>query len=282
MTMKKALITLVACCLFSASYAQSKQKIKGNRNVTVSETPINSFNRIVVGEEFKVDLIEGQEAEVFIETDENLQEVIKFNVADSTLYFSSSKRITTFKKMSIKVTYTRSLKQIEVQENGEVSSLTSLDLDELTLVNSGSSKSFLNVKTPKFKVINNERSKVKLNVTTSTATLELNDNSKLEALFTVDSMYVDMLQRSNSKIEGDVKSLEIVTDNYSVFNGRNLMAEEAVVNSDLNSNVFVNAINSLNIESRGNSEVFVYNTPAITLTTFEGAAKLHKKEMKKK
>ena len=142
---KKALLTLCFCLLAMATYSQ-KDKIKGSKNVTTQETRINSFNRIVVGEKFKVDLIEGDEASVFIEADDNLHDVIKFNVADSTLYFSTSMRITTSRKMNIKVTYTNTLKQIETLENGEVSSLTSINLDDIVLVHSGTSKAFLNVK----------------------------------------------------------------------------------------------------------------------------------------
>ena len=140
---KNALLTVVATLLFFSAYGQKKEKIKGDRNVTTKETRINSFNRIVVGEKFKIDLIEGNEASVFVEADDNLHDVIDFSVADSTLYFNTSKRITTSKKISIKVTFTKALRQIETKENGEVSSLTSINLDDIVLVHSGSSKAFL-------------------------------------------------------------------------------------------------------------------------------------------
>ena len=132
----KALPTLCLCILFSTGYAQIKDKIKGDRYVTVKESPINSFNRIVVKDELQVSLIEGSEASVFVEADENLHEVIQFTVADSTLHFTTNKRITSAKKVSIKVTYTKTLKQIETFDDSEVSSLTSINLDELVLMNS--------------------------------------------------------------------------------------------------------------------------------------------------
>ena len=279
--MKKALIILFVSLLFSNSYAQKKEKIKGSRNVTVSETNINSFNRIIVGEDFKIDLIEGQQASVFIEADDNLQDVIKFSVADSTLSFQTSRNITTFKKMNIKVTYTRALKQIETLDNAEVSSLTSINLDEITLMHSGSSRAYLNIKSPKFKLTNNDRSKLKLNVETGLATLELNDNSKIEALIEGESLEVDAYQRANAKIEGDLQKMEVRADNTSVFNGRNLIAMNADVSGDLNSKIYINVTDAVTIGAKGNSEIFIYNTPAITLTAFEGTSKLHKKELKK-
>ena len=274
----KPLLSFLLCVLFSVCYGQ--EKIKGDRNVTISESNINSFNRLVVGDEFKIDLIEGANATVFVEADDNLHEVIQYEVADSTLYFSLKKKVTTFKKMAIKVTYTKTLKQIETKDNAQVSSLTSLSLDGLVLQNSGTSKAFLNVRSNTFKLINNERAKVKLNVEAAHATLELNENSKTEALISSENLDVDLYQRANAKIEGDATVLDIMADNSSDFTGKNLTVKTATVNSDFSSKVSVQVLESLVVNARGNSEIFIYENPKITIETFAGSAKLHKKEMK--
>ena len=57
------ILTLFSCIIF----AQKKERIKGNKNVVINETTLNPFNRIVVGEKFKIELLEGSEASVFIE-----------------------------------------------------------------------------------------------------------------------------------------------------------------------------------------------------------------------
>ena len=200
---------------------------------------------------------------------------------DSTLVFSTSMRITTSRKMSIKVTYTKALKQIETLENGEVSSLTSLNIDDLVLVHTGSSKAFLNVKSSKFKLINSEKSKVKLNLTTNLATLELNENSKTEALITADSLQVDLYQRANAKIEGETDYLNVRADNSSSFVGKNLTSNNAEVTADLNCDVHVQVLENLLLSATGNSEVYIYENPKIDLKTFSDLAKLYKKELNK-
>lgn len=133
MKTKNALLTVCLSFFVMAAYCQ-KDKIKGSKNVTVHETDIDAFNRIVIGEKFKIDLIEGSEPSVYVEADDNLHDIIQFEVVDSTLIFNTSMRITTSRKMNIKVTYTSALKQIETLENGQVSSLTSLNIDDLVLV----------------------------------------------------------------------------------------------------------------------------------------------------
>ena len=133
---KKILLFFLILSLNISVYGQKKDKIKGNRNVTSQQTPINSFNKIVVGEDFYVDIIEGQQASVFVETDDNLHDIIQFTVADSVLTFTTTKKITTRKKLSIKVVYTNTLSEIETVDNGEISSLTSINLDNVVVKSS--------------------------------------------------------------------------------------------------------------------------------------------------
>jgi hypothetical protein len=281
MIMVRNLILLVfAFGCISMTSAQKKEKIKGDRNVTVKETPIDAFNKIVVNDKFKVDIIEGAEAKVFIETDDNLHDIIQFSVTDSVLNFNTTKKITSSKKMSIKVTYSNILKHIETLNDAEISSLTSVNLPEVTLTNSGNSKAFLNIKTEKFKHINSDKARVKLNLEAGIATLELGENTKLEALINADSLQVDMYQRSDAKIEGEVLSLDITADNSSTFTGKNLTANTCNVVSGLNTDIYLQVKEQLAIDASGNTEIYIFDNPKITIHNFKDTAKLYKKETK--
>jgi len=279
--LKNALLIVFIIGCITTSFSQKKEKIKGDRNVTSRDTNINSFNRIIVGEDFKIDIIEGSEASVFIETDDNLHDIVKFTVADSTLSFQTTKNITSKKKLSIKVIYTHTLKQIETFENGEISSLTSIDLDKVVLKNTGTSKAFLNIKTKDFTFINSDRAKVKLNVTTNNAKLELAENSKVDALINADTLNVDLYQRSDAKIEGTIKHLKIRADNSSNFIGKDLTSSTCELLCESSSDVAVQVTETLTIDATGSGEVYIYADPKIILNKFADTAKLHKKEMKK-
>jgi hypothetical protein len=279
--LKNALLIILTLSCITTSVSQNKEKIKGDRNVTSKETKINAFNRIIVGEDFKIDLIEGVQASVFVETDENLHEIIEFTVADSTLNFQTSKSITSSKKINIKVIYTKKLKQIETFEDGEVSSLTSINLNKVVLKNTGSSKAFLNIKTNDFTFINSDRARVKLNVTTKNAKLELAENSKVDALINADTLNVDLYQRSDAKIEGTIKHLKIRADNSTSFVGKDLTSATCDLLCEGSTDVAVQVTNNLTIDASGSSEVYIYADPKITINKFSDTAKLHKKEMKK-
>lgn len=279
--LKNALLIVFLIGCISTGLSQAKEKIKGDREVTSKETKLNAFNRIIVGEDFKIDIIEGTQASVFVETDDNLHDIIKFDVKDSTLTFNTSHKITSSKKINIKVIYTRALKQIETFGDGEISSLTSVNLDKVILKNTGSSKAFLNIKTKDFKFINSDRAKVKLNVNSQIANLELAENSNVDALINADTLNVDLYQRADAKIEGTLKHLKVRADNSTNFVGKDLTTSTAEVICEINSDVAIQVTKSLAIEASGNSEVYIYADPKITLNKFSDTAKLFKKEMRK-
>ena len=278
---KKILLFFLILSLNISVYGQKKDKIKGNRNVTSQQTPINSFNKIVVGEDFYVDIIEGQQASVFVETDDNLHDIIQFTVADSVLTFTTTKKITTRKKLSIKVVYTNTLSEIETVDNGEISSLTSINLDNVVVKSSGASRAFLNVKSQTFDFSSKERARVKLNVTANESKFIMSDNSKLDALIESDRMTIDTYQRSDAKVRGNLDKLKVRSSNSSKIEGKDL----ATVNCELlvedSSDVTVNVANELFVDLSGSGEVFIYNEPKITLNNFTGTSKLHKKELSK-
>ena len=183
----------MALTLTAPISAQTDDKIKGDRNVTIKQTYIDPFNKIVVGEDFTVEIIYNSKPSVEVEADSNLHEFILFEVTNGTLTFSTNKKITSSKKMSIKVNYTDGLDTIEVLENGEIRSLTSLELKNTTLKTTGSSRAYLNIKTNEFNYTATDKARAKLNVNASNSIIVLNDNVKrLKSIFTNGQMQNSM------------------------------------------------------------------------------------------
>ncbi len=276
---KKIVIAIVLISSLSTIQAQRKEKIKGNKIVTTEQTSVEAFTRILIGEDFKVEIIKGDSPSVEIKTDENLHDVIDIEVTDNTLILKSTKRISSKRKLDIRIYYTDALNLIEVKENGQISSVSTIDIPELTIKATGSSKLFLTLKSDMFKFINSDKSKAELNVTANTSTLELSDNSKLEALINSTDIKIDLYQRADAKIEGDVDTLNIRADNSTNFIGKNLTSNTCSVLAEGSSDIYVQVIEEVVIEAIGSSEVHLYENPKIIINKFEGTAKLHKKEL---
>ena len=280
--MTKRLLSIVLITLFTTSTI-AQDKIRGNKNVTTIETEVNSFNKIIIGEKFKISFMKDDQASVEIKTDENLHDVIKFSVTDSVLKFKTLKRITSRRELEITVRYTDVLKEIELKDNAELNSVNTVDNIGIVLKINDNARANLNLKNHSFNLVNNNDSKFssksRLNIESKLVDLELNESSNTEALITCDSLKLDMYQRANAKIEGDIVKMVANTINSSNFTGKNLAVDQCEIIAEDSSDFVIQVINDIVIEASGTSEIYLYGNPEIRLNKFSDSAKLHKKEL---
>ena len=276
--MNKIIFVLLLAITFNTTvYSQKLEKVKGNKNVTIQQTLIDPFHTIVVGEKLKVEIIYNREPSVEIEADDNLHVFILFEVVDSTLTFRTTRRITSKKRLNIKVSYDDALLHIESKDNGEISSLFPLDLENATLKASGTSNTELTIKADTLNIVNTEKAKIKLNLTASKTELELNGSSKIEAYINSPEINMNSYERAVANIEGNSDTISLVTDNNSKFNGKNFTTKTCSTICEISSDVTIGVTDTVTIEASGNSSVYLYNNPKIIINRFTDTAKLQKK-----
>ena len=277
--MNKIIFTLLLTLVtISFSVAQDDEKIKGDRNVTIKQTYIDPFSKIVVGEDFSVEIIYNSKPSVEIETDDNLHQYIEFGVSNGVLTFKTTKRITSSKRMNIKVNYGDGLESLETLEDGEIRSLTSLELKNAYLKTSGSSKAYLNIRTEKFEFNSSDKARSKLNINATNSTIVLGDNCKVEALLNSKTVKMDLYQKATGDIEGATEDFNLRTDLSASFNGKEFTSNSCNLIAEGNSSATVRVQNTFEAEISGSSEVYFFGPGKITLTKFMDSAKLQKKE----
>ncbi len=258
--------------------SQSTEKIKGDRNVTIKQTYIDDFETLIIDGDFTIEVVYNSKPSVEVEADDNLHEVIQFSVVDGVLSFVQTIRITSKKKLSITVNYGDMLKNIEVKGNGEIRSLTSMELGDVTLKTSDNSRAYLNINARTFDYKSYGKSKTRLNLTTDSTMVELSDTSKLDALIKSKVADFDLYQRSDAAIEGVSDSSVIRVDNSSNFTGAKFNVKNVDATLEDNSDITISVEDNISINASGNSEVYLYGNPTITITKFEGTSKLQKKK----
>jgi hypothetical protein len=257
--------------------AQNSEKVKGNRVVTTIITEVEAFHTIEIDEDFEIDIIYNKIPSVEIEADENLHEFIIFSVKDSVLSFDKTRRITSKKALKIKVSYDDYLAKIETRDDGEIYSLTTMNLANGSLKTSGSSKAGLTIKTGNFYFEGLDKSKTELNLTADSTKVILNGNSKLEALIYSPSLSADLYQRSDAIIEGNCDDLMLRTDNNSQFIGKNMTTKSALVFAEISSEITLEVIDLITIEAAGESSINIYGNPKITVNRLTDTTKIQKK-----
>ncbi|WP_299892154.1 DUF2807 domain-containing protein [uncultured Lacinutrix sp.] len=274
---KKLHLALFAILITFSSFSQDKEKIKGSRNVITELTEVAKFNRLVVGEDFEIKLLQGFTPSVQIEADDNLFKSVAFDVQEGSLKFNKLQRVTSHKKFEITVVFVDSLNTVELKDNSEITSANALNLEDFTLITNKSTEAYLTLKSTNFKLIQNEKSKAELNVTAENVSIELNDGTNLKALINASEININMPKKAHAKIEGDTNSLNITTDNNAVLKAEKLTAKDSNLITNGKADVYIEVTKELTIEASGSTETYIYGSPKIGLNKFEGEAIIRKK-----
>lgn len=277
--MRKLILSIVIIGLTITSlFAQKKEKIKGDRNITVKQTQIDDFKTIVISDDFSIEMMYNDQPSVEIEADDNLHEVITFKVLDSVLTFQKTNRITSKKKLRIVVAYNKALKTIETKGNSEVRSLNTIDLSNAILNINENSRAYLNISAKTLQLTSYGKTKSRLNLSADSIKVELNDNSKLDALINCEAAKFDLYQRTNANIEGTANNTKLNLNNSANFNGSAFDIKTLKVNTEDNGDLVVKVTDSITINAVDNSKIYLYGSPKINMMTFEGTSKLQKKK----
>ncbi|WP_313804136.1 GIN domain-containing protein [Flavobacterium sp.] len=277
--MKKLYFLLFAMLMGTAVFAQKKEKIKGSKIVTVTQKEVEPFQNLDITDNLEIFIIKGDKQSIEIEADDNLHDVLKYEMNGSTLQLSSTKDVSGAKKFSVRVTYTDDLKLISVRSEAQLNSLADLQGDNITVKNYDYSKSYLNVKATHFTLIMNDRSKAELNAKSESVTIELSKNAEVKTLITTQSLKFDLYQKTSATIEGDAASAKIRLDNNANLTAKKLNVSEMELVAESYSNVSVNVAKNISITAAGKSEIQLYGEPKINMVKFTDNAILYKKQL---
>jgi hypothetical protein len=269
---------LVALLVTSLSFSQKKEKIKGSKIVTVAVKELNNFENIEVGDNFEVLLVKGTKPSIEIEADDNLHEIINYEVSGNTLKISALKDPTSFKKFTIRINYSNDLQLITVRNEATLKALADIELDKITIKNYNNSKSFLNVKSNYFALILDDKAEAELNVKAESTSLELSKNSELKALIASPEFKLDMYQKSTATIEGTATIAKMRLDNNSHLNAPKLVIGTLEVDTDNYAKCEINVSSAITIAAGGKSQIELWGEQKIIVKKFLNNTLLRKKE----
>ena len=277
----KKIIILSFLIISSITFGQKKEKIKGSKIVKLEQKQVESFESIEVEDNIEVFLVKGSECGLEIEADDNLIEFIDYKLAGNNLRISTSRDITSFKKLSVRIIYTDKFNMVIAKNETNITSLSDLVLDNITFKSYDYSKLFINAKTKDFTLMINDKAKVELNLKSDKTAIDLSKSGFLKAFISSTDTKFDMYQKSSAEIEGDIVNLKLRLDNNTDFTGNKLTTKNAILETSgySKSNIIVN--NILTIDASGNSEIELYGAPTkIEMKRFIDSAALTKKQMK--
>jgi hypothetical protein len=277
--MTKKISFLLTLLLFtSLVVAQKKEKIKGSKIVTVSVKEIPVFENIEINDNFEVFLVKSEKPSFEIEADDNLHDIISYEVIAGTLKVTSLREVTGEKKFAIRINYTSELKLITAKNESSIHALADLELDNITIKNYDNSRAFLNVKANYFALILNDKAEAEINIKADNTSIELSKNADLKALLTSKELKLDMYQKSQATIEGNVNNAKIRLDNDIVLTAKKLVIADLELTIENYAKCYINVTDELALIASGKSEIELLGNSKIEISKFTNNATLYKKD----
>jgi hypothetical protein len=277
--MTKKISFLLTLLLFtSLVVAQKKEKIKGSKIVTVSVKEIPVFENIEINDNFEVFLVKSEKPSFEIEADDNLHDIISYEVKVGTLKVTSLREVTGEKKFAIRINYTSELKLITAKNESSIHALADLELDNITIKNYDNSRAFLNVKANYFALILNDKAEAEINIKADNTSIELSKNADLKALLTSKELKLDMYQKSQATIEGNVNNAKIRLDNDIVLTAKKLVIADLELTIENYAKCYINVTDELALIASGKSEIELLGNSKIEISKFTNNATLYKKD----
>jgi hypothetical protein len=275
--MKYSNLIVFFLLITTLAIGQNKEKIKGSKVVIEKPIEIAEFTALEIEDNLTIFLEKGAKNQVIVETDDNLHEVISFDIKEKTLRIYTAKEISSFKKLVLKITYTNDLKSVTAKHATVVNALEAVMLDDITFKSLDYAKLYLNVNSKCFNLISDDKTKVELNLKAEKSKIQLSKNAQIKSLIATTDLTFDMYQKTTATIEGDSKNAILRLDNDSEFNGVRFTINNADVTTEGNSICNLFADTTLVIDANAKSKIYLLGEPKIEVRKFLGETQLIKK-----
>jgi hypothetical protein len=275
--MKKHTAILLLLLSTAIISAQKKETIKGSKKVTIEQREIENFHSLQVDDNIEVYIERGETAELKIEADDNLHDIIKIDLQDNALRIYTTKEAIRYRKLMVKITYSKDLNLVISRNNVTINAIQQVLLDSITFRSFDNSKLFLNVNVKDFLLQSNDESKVELNLKSENSKIELSKDASLKSLIVTKDLACDLYQKSTAKIEGSATNAAFRLDSNSNLTANKLTVKNIDLTSEGYSNSAVYAETSIIISASDKSEIQLFGEPEIEMRKFVDEAQLLKK-----
>ncbi len=272
--MKKLLLITLLMATFTVC-GQRKPKIKGNRIVTEIREDLPPFNAIELIDDLEVMLQPSSGSAYSLVADDNLIDVLKFKVEDSTLIISSFYNITARKKLEITIEY-ENLNSLDLKD-GKIVMQDILSAENLIVNTSGTAKIQLNAKSEMILLTMEGSSSGDLNLDSDSLTVLLKDKADVRIYSVAESHAVEMHENASAQLEGTADTLQLKLYGNAGLKAERMEAGTAITYLEDSPSVRVYALEIFELSSRGSAKTYLYGNPEITIHEFLDTSEIYKR-----
>lgn len=262
-----------------ATYNSTAQngKIKGSRNVIQVSEELKPFTAIKATDGLEITLIKDSKTGFDLEIDDNLVDVIMFDIKDSILVVSKRKTIRSSKKLDIIVRF-QELNAITVNDKSNITTSSIIKAVDFkgNFMSGGSFEGEIDAETAV--ITANENSKVKLDYTGDDIKINLSDNATITMDINTDIFELTAAGRTDSNIKGNANTATINANDTAEVKARTFDVDILNVNGRDSSSTIITTDKEIVIDLNHKSSIQLYGAPVITVKQLAGTSKILKKE----
>ena len=255
--------------------AQRKPKIKGSRIVSQVNEELPAFNAIQLVDKLDIVLKKSYGPGYEVIADDNLIDILKFKVEDSTLIISSYYDVTAKKQFDITVNYTY-LKAITLKE-GSILTKDAIEGDELFVDGFADTKLDIKASASVMDINLEDSSQGDFNVDVDSLNITLNNRSQAYVYAVNEVSLMDLEGNASLTLEGTSERIEATVSGDAKYKGEKMEAAMVRANVQHEANVWLNVLSELELSAKGNSRTYLYGNPKITILEFMDTSQLIKK-----
>lgn len=274
--MKKQFIVALFLLISLTAFAQKKEKIKGNREVTTVIYEIDSFTSFEVKESLEIVLLNGETPKVEVITDENLHEVFLVDVVDGTLRIATSKEIRSYKKLEIFVTISKDLQRIHAENEAEITSVTTLTIDKAEINALEKAELDLRIMSDSLAINGFGKTKQRYEITTRELIVTGFEDAEINANVTATKL-TTQVEYAEVNLKGKTDVLYAEVKEKGELTAYELVSKEIHVTTTEQGKAVLNASEKITIDAHDRSEIDLLGNPqSIIMHKFEEEAVLRK------
>jgi hypothetical protein len=267
---------VVLCSLLLATPAlgQRKPRIRGSRTVVSIDRELPPFSHLVLEDDLEVRLTSGASEGVRIDADDNLVDILRFDLDGDTLRIASFYNITAKKQLELTLSYAR-LESIRVTA-GNLTTSDPLKADQIRVGVMEVGKAMLEVHGSIVSVDLEGNASADLRLRADSVAIRAADRADAHLYSEGGGLVLALTQSASLVLEGDSPDLQATLSGNTRLDARALEARVVSVTLGESSHGRLRALDLLRYEGSGDSRLFVYGQPRIEIPGFRDQAELHK------
>ncbi len=273
--MKKILVALLLIVPIIV-LGQRKPRIKGSRIVTEVNEELPSFNAIILNDNLDIVLKKSFGPGYEIVADDNLIDILKFEVKDGTLVISSYYDVTAKKQFDITVTYT-DLRAITLKD-GSIVSQDIIQGDELFVDGFNNTRLDIKASASVMDINLEDTSHGDFNVDVDSLNITIGNRADAYVYAVNGTSLVDLDENASLTLQGTSNKIQARLVGNAKYKGETMEVGTVKVTMEDDPVAHIYAHGDLELSAKGRSRVYLYGTPKVTILDFLDTAQLIKKE----